>query len=59
MLNSLLHPKTTVSLPKNTKEKITNDTILECELVTFIWGKVFMNGTSKICGKQPLTKLKG
>ena len=24
-----------------------------------IWGKIFKNGPSKICGRQPLKKLKG
>ena len=25
---------------------------------SFIWGKVFKNGPTKICGRQPLKKLK-
>ena len=28
-------------------------------LLTHIWDKVFKNGSSKICGRQPLKKLKG
>ena len=26
---------------------------------TYIWDKVFKNGPSKICGRQPLKNLKG
>ena len=29
------------------------------KLICFIWDKVFKNGPSKICGRQPLKNLKG
>ena len=31
----------------------------KCEMISFIWDKVFKNGPSKICGRQPFKHLKG
>ena len=35
-----------------------NDYLLLRIMITYIWAKVFKNGSSKICGRQPFKNLK-
>ena len=46
-----------IVIPRNWKTKSIADYLL-MSTVNHIWVKVFKNGPSRICGRQPLKKLK-